>query len=152
MKTVTKKCQGVSVKSRTRGDGTGKLTISMHIPKPVYDEMYAMILDDLIDGVRAYGQNSLHPEFSIVQDVFDEDDNEKFKAYPNCTLQSGKKGSIENGAEEVAEIDLEIAIMPDEYGNGMYEALAADLKDETVKTTWMSAFTPGLVRKTIQEA
>jgi hypothetical protein len=36
--------------------------------------------------------------------------------------------------------------MPDEYGNGMYEALASELTDETAKTTWMNAFTPELVR------
>ena len=36
--------------------------------------------------------------------------------------------------------------MPDEYGQCMYESLAADLADTTVKTTWMTAFTPALVQ------
>ena len=53
---------------------------------------------------------------------------------------------IENGAEEVAEVEMEVSVMPDEFGNGMYEAPANDLADETVKSTWMTAFTPELVQ------
>ena len=36
--------------------------------------------------------------------------------------------------------------MPDEFGNGLYEALVSELTDETAKTTWMTAFTPELVQ------
>ena len=36
--------------------------------------------------------------------------------------------------------------MPDEFGNGLYEALASELKDEDIKTTWMTAFTPEIVQ------
>lgn len=144
---VTKKCRGIVAKTRVRGTGTGKLNISMHIPKAIYDGMYGMKLDTLIEGVRSYGQNSVHPEMSITQDVFDEDGNEKFKAYPRCILESGITRSIENGAEEVKEVELEISVMPDEFGNGMYEALASELKDETAKTTWLTNFSPEMVQK-----
>lgn len=50
--------------------------------------------------------------------------------------------SIENGSEEVKEVDLEISVMPDDYGQGMYEALDSELKEETVKNNWMSKFDP----------
>lgn len=145
-KVITKKCRGNVVKTTVRGTGSGTLNISMHMPYEIYTQAYGMNLDTLIDGVKAYGQNSRHEAFSIVQDVFDEDGNEKFKAYPNCIIQTGVVRKIENGAEEVAEIEMEVSVMPDEYGNGMYEALASELADETAKTTWMTAFTPELVQ------
>lgn len=141
-KVISKSCRGVVVKKVVKGTGTGKLSLSMHMPLEIYDQAYGMKLDSLIEGVRAYGQNSVHGKFAITQHVYDEDGVEKFKAYPNCVIESGKTSKIENGAEEVAEIELEVSIMPDEYGNGMYEALASELGSSSLKTTWMTAFEP----------
>ena len=145
-KVITKKCRGTVVKTTVKGTGKGTLNISMHMPYEIYVQAYGMNLDTLIEGVKAYGQNSRHEAFSVVQHVFDEDGNEKFKAYPNCIIQTGVVRKIENGAEEVAEVEMEVSVMPDEYGNGMYEAPASDLADENVKKTWMTAFTPELVQ------
>lgn len=144
-KVITKKCRGNVVKRKVKGTGNGTLKISMHMPYEIYEQAYGMKLDSLIEGVRAYGQNSVHEEFAIVQDVFDEDGNEKFKAYPNCIIQSGLSRKIENGAEEVAEVELEVSVMPDEFGNGMYEALAETLAEE-VKSKWMTGFEPNMVQ------
>lgn len=146
MKTVTKTCRGVVAKKKNRGTGNGNLKISMHMPYGIYANAYGMNLDTLIDGVKAYGQNSVHKEMAIVQHVFDEDGVEKYKAYPRAVMEKGVARKIENGAEEVAQVELELYLMPDEYGNGMYEALAEEL-DEAVATTWMTAFTPELVQK-----
>lgn len=145
-KVITKKCRGNVVKTTVKGTGSGTLSISMHMPYEIYTQAYGMNLDTLIEGVKAYGQNSRHEAFAIVQDVFDEDGIEKFKAYPNCIIQTGVARKIENGAEEVAEIELEVSVMPDEYGNGVYEALASELADSNLKTTWMTAFEPSLVQ------
>lgn len=147
-KVVSKSCRGVVVKKTVKGTGTGKLSLSMHMPLDIYNQAYGMELDTLIDGVKAYGQNSVHEGFSITQHVFDEDGVEMFKAYPNCIIESGKKSKIENGAEEVAEIELEVSVMPDEHGNGEYHVLASELTDETIKTKWMTEFEPGLVQVT----
>lgn len=147
-KVITKKCRGVIAKITVKGTGNGTLKISLHMPYEIYKQAYGMELDELIEGVTAYGQNSRHEAFSVVQHVYDEDGNEKFKAYPNCIIQSGVTRKIENGAEEVAEIELEISVMPDDYGNGMYEALASELSDTNVKTGWMTAFEPSLVQVT----
>ena len=57
--------------------------------------------------------------------------------------------SIENGSEEVKEVDLEISVMPDDYGQGMYEALDSELKEETVKNNWMSKFDPETMHSSI---
>lgn len=145
-KVVSKSCRGVVVKKTVKGAGTGKLSISMHMPWAVYTDVHGMKLDTLIDGVYAYGINSVHKNFACTQHVFDEDGEEKFKAYPNCIIETGVARKIENGAEEVAEIELEVSLMPDEFGNCVYEALASELKDETVKSKWMNAFEPSMVR------
>ena len=144
---VTKKCRGIVKKKIVKGAGTGVLKITAHIPYDIYTEMYGMNLDSLIEGVKGYGTNSVHPTFGLVAHVTDEDGVEKFKAYPNCVIETGKATKTENGAEEVAELEFEVAVSPDDYGQGVYEALADDI-DDTVAAQWMTAFTPELVQKT----
>lgn len=145
-KVVSKSCRGVVFKKTVKGTGAGTLNLSMHMPYDIYTKAYGMNLDTLIEGVKAYGQNSVHEGFAITQHVFDEDGIEKFKAYPNCIIESGVSRKIENGAEEVAEIELEISVMPDEFGNGVYEALASELTDSAAKTNWMTKFEPSMVQ------
>lgn len=145
-KVVSKSCRGVVVKKTVKGTGTGTLSLSLHVPYAIYTQAYGMELDSLMDGVKAYGQNSVHEGFAITQHVYDEDGVEMFKAYPNCIIESGKTAKTENGAEEVAEIELEISVMPDEFGNGVYQVLATELTGESLKTTWMTAFEPSLVQ------
>ena len=146
-KTITKKCRGVVVKERTKGTGRGTLKLSWHVPYAIYTKFFDMEHDELIEGVKAYGQGSTHKPFSMTGHVLDEDGVEKFKAYPNCVVAStGPVRKIENGAEEVAEFETEITVTPDEHGWGMYEALADSLTDENVKETWMTAFEPDLVQ------
>ena len=145
-KVITKSCRGIVVKKVVKGTGNGTLKITAHIPWAVYTKFYGMELDTLIEGVKAYGKNSVHEGFGAVMHVTDEDGAEKYKAYPNCIMETGVVRKIENGAEEVAELEITASVMPDEYGNGLYEALAEELTDESVKTTWMSAFEPTLVQ------
>lgn len=145
VKTVTKKCRGVIRKKRSKGTGEGTLKLSAHVPYEVYVKAFGMDLESLKDGVYAYGQNSVHAEFALAGHVVDEDGNEKLKAYPNCTVTTGVVRKIENGAEEVAELEMEIGVMPDEYGNGMYEAPAEGLAED-IASAWMTAFAPDLVQ------
>ena len=142
---ITKKCRGVVAKSRTRGTGNGTLKVTMHIPWALYVKISGMESKELVEGVYGYGRSSIHPEFILTADVYDEDDVEKFKAWPRCVLNTGPTRKVENGAEEVAEIEAEIAFMPDEYGFGVYEALADEI-DAEVKGKWLEAFEPSLVR------
>lgn len=145
VKTITKKCRGVVRKKRSRGTGEGTLKLTLHMPYDIYVKAFGMELDSLKEGVYAYGQNSVHKNFALVAEVNDEDGNEKLKAYPNGVMNTGVVRKIENGAEEVAELEMEVGVMPDQYGNGMYETLA-DVVDESVATSWMTAFTPELVQ------
>ena len=146
VKVITKNCRGVKAKEKVKGTGNGTLTESLHVPYTIYNMIYDMTHEDeLLEGVVGYGQNSVHPEFSLTQKVLDEDDVVKLKAYPRCILESGPHRPVENGQEEVPELELTISLLPDEYGYCMYEALAAAV-DSTVATNWLTDFTPELVR------
>ena len=136
---ITKKCRGAVAKVKIIPTGDGKFKITAHIPWDIYTEFFGMNVEGLIEGVKAYGRNSVHKEFSSTMHITDEDGVEKYKAYPKCIIETGKANKIENGGEEVAEVELEVSVMPDEYGNGLYEALAEELVDETAKNTWMTA-------------
>lgn len=139
-KIITKNCRGVKAKERVRGTGTGKLTQSLHVPVAVYNAIYDLEQSGLETGVRAYGKPNRHPEVTLVQKVEDEDGVVKYKAYPRAILESGPKRPIENGSEEVAELSLEWALLPDESGYCMYELFEGD--NQTLETTWMTAWDP----------
>ena len=145
-KTMTKKCEGVVVKSRTKGDGTGELAFTLHMRERVFREIFGMERTGLKAGVYAYGQGSRHKEFCYTCKALDEDGNVKYKAYPRCCVTSGISRSTENGAEEVAEIEVTAAIMPDEHGEGMYEAFADDLDEATAKD-WLANFSRELIEE-----
>jgi hypothetical protein len=149
VKEVTKSCRGVVKKIKVRGEGTGTVTVSAHWHEDIYNKIYAMGVSGLIDGVKAYGTNSNHPFFTMIMHVMDEDGIEKFKAYPKCIMRSRPKKKTENGAEEVAEVEMEIGVMPDDYGNTVYEALASTLPTTgtITKDTFMTAFTAAAMQK-----
>lgn len=148
VKVITKNCRGVKAKEKVKGTGTGTLTQSLHVPREIYNKMYAMQRTTLKEGVYTYGQGSSHPEFALTQRVLDEDDVEKYKAYPRCILESGPKRPVENGQEEVPELELTISLLPDDNGECMYEALVEDL-EEDVKTKWLEEFTLDLVKSSV---
>jgi len=145
IRNIVKNCRGSVAKKRTRPTGEGTLKVTAHMPYECYVRLHDMQREELASGVYAYGQSSLHPEVCVTADIFDEDDNEKLKAWPRCTISTGANQTIENGGDEVAEVELEIGYMPDKYNEGFYEALAANLSSE-IKSQWMNAFTPDLVR------
>ena len=146
VKIITKKCRGAIAKEKVKGTGNGTLTESLHVPRD--NKMYDMNRPNLKKGVYAYGQNSSHPEFSITQRVLDEDGVEKFKAYPRCVLESGPKRPVENGQEEVPELELTIKLLPDDNGECMYEALKSELDEETAGK-WLEHFDTSLVQSTV---
>ena len=142
--TVTKKCEGVVKKTVTRGAGTGEAKISLHINYNLYVSLFGMDQDGLEEGVYAYGTGSRHKEFCYVAEVNDEDGNIKYIAYPRCSIKTGPTNKVENGGEEVQEIEMTFSLYQDDYGNCKYESPAVEL-DETIKGQWMSEFSPSLV-------
>ena len=144
-KTMTKKCGAKILKTRTKGTGDGTAKVSVYMPQDTLADLHGMTRTELKDGVIAYGTNSLHAEVCITAEVLDEDGNKKFKAYPKCTIQTALSRSVDNDSEDISMLELEFAIMPDEHGEGLYEAIADDLKDATVKQKWMEEFSRSLV-------
>lgn len=144
IRNIVKNCRGTVAKKRTRPTGEGTLKVTAHMPIECYRRLHDMERDNLAAGVYAYGKPSLHPEIICTADIFDEDDNEKFRAWPRCTVSTGANSTIENGGDEVAEVELEIGFMPDANGEGMYEALASEVT-QAIATAWMNAFSLNLI-------
>lgn len=147
-KKITKKCEGVVVKNVRKGDGTGELKVTLHIRYPLFTKVFGMSDETLKTGVYSYGEKSVHPKASYTCLVRDEDGREKLKAYPNVTFDEFFTRKIENGAEEVAEVEATLAVEPDEHGQGLYEALVSEVTDDTVISQWIEHFTPELVKLT----
>ena len=144
---VQKKCRGVVAKTRTRGTGSGTLKLTAHIPFELFVRAFGMNDDRLTEGVYGYGKNSLHPNMWVAADVYDEDDVRKLKAWPKCSMSTGPARKVENGSEEVAEVECEISFNPDENDIGIYEALYDEITDDNVKQKWLTEFTPSLMLK-----
>lgn len=147
--TVTKNCRGKVAKRRTTGTGSGTVTASAHWPEVLLAKMFDMVRDDLVAGVQGYGQDNRHKELTVVGKVLDEDGNVAYIAYPKIVPNTNAR-SIENGAEEVAEKEIEFSYMPDENGYGFYKVLEKDLGTDTnqLKTKWMTAWSPDLMLAT----
>lgn len=155
VKTVTKKCRGKVIKTRTRGTGNGTIKTSMHVPKGTYAKLFAMERDSFIAGAYAFGENSLLPECLMAVHVTDEDGKEKLKAYPRVTATTGPARSVENGGDEVEEIEPEFSVMPDDDGEGLYELFIDDIDDSKkadIIDKWMTSFTPDLILKAKQQS
>lgn len=145
VKVVTKNCEGVQVKSVARGATNGTLNVNLHMRYDLYVQAFGMALDGFKEGVYAYGKNSKHKEFIFVAEVYDEDGNKKLIAYPRCVMASAPSGNITNGAEEVAEIELEINVFADDDGNVKYEAMVSELSAD-ITEQWMSGWSVDLIQ------
>jgi len=140
-RTVTKKCRGVIKKRKTKPTGNGTITLSLHIKLTLYRKLHAMTNQDLQPGVYAFDNTVPMPEFSVVARVKDEDDVVMYKAFPRCKIEEINTLEIENGGEEVAEVEIKASYMPDDYNKGEYEAIADELTGDVLTTeTWMTSF------------
>ncbi len=145
VKTITKSCEGVVKKKVSRGSGAGTATISLHVPYEVYQKIYGMDATGLVKGVSAYGKTSTHKKFTYTGVVKDEEGNELLIALPNCVASSGPSMNIENGAEEVSEVEIELDLMPDEYDQCEYEAFVSEVESTITTDKWLKEFTPSMV-------
>lgn len=142
---VQKKCEGQVAKSVSKGATNGTINLTLHMRHDLYVEAFGMAQDGLKDGVYAYGKNSRHKEFCFVAEVYDEDGNKKLIAYPRCVMASAPKGTITNGAEEVAEIEIDINLFADDEGNVKYEAIVSEMTADPSED-WLSNWSTELVK------
>lgn len=140
-KTVTKSCRGVIKKRKTKPTGNGTIELKMHIKLSLYRKMNAMTNEGLQPGVYAFDNTESMPEMVVTARVKDEDDNIMFLGYPRCKVEEINKLEIENGAEEVAEVEMKLSYMPDDYNKGEYQALADELTGKVLtEQNWMTDF------------
>jgi len=143
---IVKRCAGVTTKKITKPQQMN-LTYSGHLPVKVLRDVFGLTNEGLKPGVYSYGQDARPKNFILTADVVDEfEDVTKLIAFPGVTTSTGLKiQGIENGAEEVAEIELEFTVLPDENRQFYYEALVPELDDQTVADQWHTAFSRELV-------
>lgn len=149
VKTITKKCEGVVRKRKTRGDGTANVKYTLHMRWEHFVRFLGMKFDVLKEGVYAYGEKSEHEEACITSKVYDEDGNLMLKAYPRFSITDAVATKIENGAEEVAEIEISGMALPDDDGHCKYDVMMSTLEEEnkeTFTTSFMTTFEASLVK------
>ena len=140
-KTVTKSCRGVVKKRKTKPTGNGTINLKMHIKMDLYRKIHAMTNEGLQPGIYAFDNTEPMPEFSLTARVKDEDDNIMFLGYPRCKIEEINSMEIENGAEEVAEVEMTVSYMPDDYNKGEYQALEVELTGDVLNAdNWMTDF------------
>ena len=140
-KTVTKSCRGVVKKRKTKPTGNGTIELKLHMKLALYRRINAMTNEGLQPGVYAFDNTQSMPELALTARVKDEDDNIMFLGYPRCKVEEINKLEIENGAEEVAEVEMKLSYMPDDFNKGEYQALEAEMTGDVLNAkNWMTAF------------
>ena len=130
VKQITKKCEGIVKKNITKPTGNGTLNISAHAVVEAIRKMQAMVT---ANNVTAQGTADF-PSFRIKCEVENEDGEVMYQEYPNLCLNEAPTVTIDNDADEVAEVEYSIAMATDTAGYMFYEAFAADLTNATIAT------------------
>ncbi|PKG23946.1 phage tail protein [Niallia nealsonii] len=144
---IVKVCEGVTVKRKIKPLRM-TVTVSAHIPVAVA-RTYFGLKDTYGTKVYTYGTDSNGEKFIFTADVIDDfEDVVKLIAFSNCTDNTGLKISIENGADEVALLEVEFTVLPDELKQMYYEAFVDELTDANIASKWHSDFTADLVKGT----
>lgn len=152
MQTVTKKCGKTEVKSITKPISM-EVKIQGHVPIELFRKFYGLSKDSrLKPGIYSYGADSVGKAFSL--GILSEDEFEhqqQLIGMLNCSAMNGLKFTIENGADTIAELELDVKVMVDEaYGKFYYDAFVSDLEDKTLVDLWMSKLKPEILAKTKQ--
>lgn len=142
---VTKKCEGVVVKSKKRVTEM-TVTLTGYAKIPVSRKMVGLSNEKLKAGVYGYGSEVFSGTYTFVAEVIDMDGNVKYIAFPKLSDTKGLSIKVNNDVTEIEMEDYEFKAMKDENGLFYYEAYESELTDEDVKTKWLTAFTPDLVK------
>ncbi|MDT1957573.1 phage tail protein [Carnobacterium divergens] len=152
LKTVVKTCEGdevLSIDIPTKQTGT----LSLHMPVETARKAFGLNTKGLKKGVFAYGTQSRQGGGCLTFDVYDIfEEMKKLMALPNITFSGGFKWELENGNEEIAEVEIEFQSLKDEGNNFYYEALESEVEDEDVKTKWHENFSYALVKEAVPAA
>lgn len=145
--TVEKRCEGAVVKTVKKVNKVD-VTLTGHPYTAVLRNVAGMTNEGLKEGVYGYGANIKAKKIVFTAKVEDMEGNIKYIAFPNMDDVSGLTISINNDVTEIEMKNFEFSALKDENGMFYYEALEDEITDETVKTKWLTAFTPELVKET----
>lgn len=147
MQEITKKCGASIVKAKSKPIGM-TVTITAHVPVAVYRDFYGLKQNTLIKpGIYSYGPSSTGKDFSLAAEVVDDfEENSKLLGFLICTSNTGLTFTIENGADEVAALELETKILVDEFGEYYHEAIVAELETD-LTNEWMSKLSADVIKK-----
>lgn len=145
--TVEKKCEGAVVKTVKKVNKVD-VTLTGHPYVAVLRNVAGMTNEGLKEGIYGYGSNIKAKKIIFTAKVEDMEGNIKYIAFPNMDDVSGLTISINNDVTEIEMKNFEFSALKDENGMFYYEALEDEITDEQVKTKWLTAFTPELVKET----
>lgn len=147
MQTIEKKCGSTVVKSKAKPIGM-TVKIIAHVPVLVFRKFYGLKQDErLKPGIYSYGPDSVGTDFSLAVEVVDDfEENEKLLAFLLATSNTGLTFTIENGADEVAALELECKVMVDELGKFYHEAIVAELEQD-LTDAWMNKLSADVIKK-----
>lgn len=147
IKEVVKTCEGTPSKTWPKPVKMSGTFVG-HVPVEVARRAFGLKTDDLVKGVYAYGENSIGGSGIFTWETLNIDETEKkFLAFPNGSFAGGLKISIENGGDEIAQVEMPINFMKDKNREFYYEAFESDLGDENVKEKWLKEFNLELIEK-----
>lgn len=149
--TISKKCGATTVKEVTKPIKM-TVTLTAHVPVEIFRRFYGLKHDaTLKEGIYSYGGLSQGEQFSLMAELVDDfEETSKLLAFLNATSQTALTFTIENGADEVAALELAITANKDDLGYWYHEALEDELTDLT-KETWLTALTAENMKKTAGE-
>lgn len=143
-KTISKVCEGI-VTDEISVIESMAVDLSGHMPVEVLRNVYGISTDGNIEGVYSFNRDSRGQVGTWTWDItspFQTD--RKLIAFPRLSVQGGLSWSLENGGDEVAEVEISFSALPDERGNFYYEAMESEV-DTTVVNKWHKEFSTELV-------
>ncbi len=149
-KVITKAKSNVVVKKIARAAGSGTLTLSLHMPIDLYNELQGLLkgaAGEVISGVSALPGRVQIPTTEIAMEIEDEDGDTKFKYFPVASSSAFSR-SVSSESDTVAEVEMTFDLSVDAYGNIMYEAPKRDLPTSgpLTQSNWMSTVSSALLQ------
>ncbi|UFU00369.1 phage tail protein [Radiobacillus kanasensis] len=145
LRQIIKREEGIEVAKRTKAEKM-TLTVSAHVKLKVLRDIFGFSNTDLKPGIYSYGTDSKAKRFTLTANAIDEfEDVTKLMAFPDCISATGFTFNIENGADEVALMEISLEAYPDDFKQILYEAMVEELEDQTIPTTWHTQFDRTLV-------
>lgn len=137
---------------RTQISATSKtkylnVTIEAHLKRGVAQKIFGLENTDLKEGVYGLSANAVKKDFIFTAVVYDMTRNvKKLIAFPLVSNVSGFSLNLDNSATEVQTMSLDFRAMKDSNNMFYYEAYESEITDTTVKNTWLTQFSPNLVK------